>query len=215
MSVVEVQLAIPTAELVFGQILRDGDDAVVNLTQLVPIDDTFVPYFWVETADPSSFEASVRADEHVASLNRINEVPGTYLYSIEWATEPESLFHALRTHDLVVLEATGTAGEWCFTLLGPDRGNLSSFRTALGEAGISSTVLSVRDPSVTGHERYGLTEKQREALALAYHEGYFDVPAGTSLAALGAHVDITRQSFSRRLKRGTHALLENTFVEDG
>jgi predicted DNA binding protein len=57
-----------------------------------------------------------------------------------------------------------------------------------------------------------LTEPQREALLLAYEQGYYDSPRTTTLADLADQFGISRQAVSNRLKRGTRQLIENAFV---
>ncbi|WP_254528052.1 bacterio-opsin activator domain-containing protein [Natrinema gelatinilyticum] len=214
MSIVTTRLSIPSEHLEFGQILQDGPDVQIELTQFVPTGDMFVPYFWVATADPASFEDAVRSDERVGQLERLKDGPKKYLYRVTWATDLDGFIRALRTHDLVVEKAVGTSDEWQFRLRGPDHDNLSAFREVLIENGIRSTVKAVWNPHGSNSDPYGLTDKQREAVELAFAEGYFDVPSKTNLTELADVVGITRQSFSRRLSRGLHAILTDTVMAE-
>ncbi|MFC4826953.1 helix-turn-helix domain-containing protein [Halorussus aquaticus] len=59
---------------------------------------------------------------------------------------------------------------------------------------------------------YNLTDKQHEALALAYTEGYFDKPRNTTLEALGESLGITQEAVIARLRNGEKNILENTIV---
>ncbi|MFC6977285.1 helix-turn-helix domain-containing protein [Halomicroarcula sp. GCM10025709] len=95
---------------------------------------------------------------------------------------------------------------------GPDHENLSAFRETLREAGISSTIIGVWNPHGPKGDPYGLTGKQRKAVELAFTEGYFKVPRETNLTNLAETVDITRQSYSRRLNRGLHRVLATTVM---
>jgi hypothetical protein len=174
--------------------------------------NTLVPYFWAETADPSSFEETVRADDRVRSLDRLHEGPNKTLYRVQWAIELDGFLEALETHDLVVEQAIGTAEEWRFRLRGPDRNNMSRFQDTLREKDIPSTLNSIRNVDGQNGDSYGLTDKQREAVELAFTNGYFAVPAETNLSELAELLDITRQSFSRRLNRGLFGLLEETVM---
>jgi len=61
---------------------------------------------------------------------------------------------------------------------------------------------------------HGLTSEQREALKLAYEEGYYDDPRGTDQAALADSLGISRQALSARLRRGYRALLATAVVSD-
>jgi hypothetical protein len=213
-NIVEIRLTIPSDELELGQILHDGENVRVQLSQIVPTGDMFVPYFWAETDDPSSFEERVRRDDRVASLDRLEDAPDKHLYRIAWATDVNGFIDALDKHSLVVDSAVGGPEEWRFRLRGPDHENLSAFREALRESGISSTVDRVWNPREPDGDSYGLTVKQREAVTLAFAEGYFEVPRGSNLTELAETVGITRQSFSRRLSRGLHQVLVTTIMAE-
>lgn len=65
----------------------------------------------MDTSDPDSFEQSVRPDDRVASLVRLDDGPGQYLYSIEWAATIDGFLQALDEHGLLVESAVGTAEE--------------------------------------------------------------------------------------------------------
>jgi predicted DNA binding protein len=61
---------------------------------------------------------------------------------------------------------------------------------------------------------FGLTSAQREALTVAYEAGYFDVPSKTTLDSLSDVLDVTSQSVSERLNRGTKKLVEATLIDE-
>jgi hypothetical protein len=56
----------------------------------------------------------------------------------------------------------------------------------------------------------GLTDRQREALRIAYGRGYFDIPRGASLEDVAAELDISPSSASERLRRAQSRLIEET-----
>jgi hypothetical protein len=214
MSIVTVRLTVPSESLEFGQILHNGEDVRIELTQFVPTGNTLVPYFWAETADPSSLEEAIRADNRVRSLDRLDEGSNKTLYRVQWATDLDGFLEALEKHDLVVEQAIGTTEEWRFRLRGPDRNNISAFQDTLREKGITSTLKGIWNPHGPNGDPYGLTEKQREAVELAFSEGYFSVPAETNLSEVAEIVGISRQSFSRRLNRGLNRVLAETVIAE-
>lgn len=214
MSIVTLRLAIPTGSIEFGQIFHNDEDVRIELTQFVPTGDTLVPYFWVETADLSSFEDAVTSDDRVSALERLDNGPNKTLYRIEWTSDLNGFLQALDKHNLVVEQALGTRNEWRFRLRGPDRDNISAFRDTLRAKGIPSTLNGIWNPHEPNGGPYGLTDKQREAVELAFTEGYFAVPAEANLSELAEIVGITRQSFSRRLNRGLFRILEETVMAE-
>lgn len=214
MNIVTIRMTIPSEDLEFGQILHAGPDVRIEFTKVVPLTDTTVPYFWVQTADQSTFEESVRSDDRVASLERVVEGANNCLYKIEWESPLNGFSTILHEHDLVVEEAIGTEPEWQFQLRGPNHDNLSALRETLQENGISSTVTGVWSLKAPKLDRYSLTDKQREAVELAFTEGYFDVPKETNLSELAEQLDISRQSFSRRLDRGVYRTLAESVMAE-
>lgn len=214
MTIVVVQMTIPSDDIDLGRILCAGMDVRVTATQFVPTRGAVLPYFWVETDDPDAFEERVRDDEHVSALERLAEEYDRYLYRIEWARELDGLLSGLRRHDLVVEQATGTDEQWRFTVRGPNHENLSAFREALQDHGISSTVTSLRSIDAPTRDSLDLTDKQRQAVELALQRGYFSVPKETNLSELADRTGISRQAFSRRLNRGLANLLSEMTLED-
>lgn len=212
MSIVVTELTVPSDAFTLGQILQNHGDVHIELTQFVPTGESFVPYFWAEADDEAAFEASVRADDRVATLTKLDSGHGRHLYNIEWATDIDGFIAALKDHSLIVGEATGTPDQWRFRLRGPDHGTLSSFQHTLDDKNIPIEVERVWNPSDPQADVYGVTAKQREALELAFNNGYFNVPSETNLTDLAEQLDITRQSFSRRISRGLHSFLKNTIM---
>jgi len=56
----------------------------------------------------------------------------------------------------------------------------------------------------------GLTDRQHEALRIAYELGYFDIPRQASLEDVAAELDIAPSSVSERLRRAQTQLIEET-----
>jgi predicted DNA binding protein len=56
----------------------------------------------------------------------------------------------------------------------------------------------------------GLTDRQDEALRIAYERGYFDVPRRASLEDIAVELDISPSSVSERLRRAQTQLIEET-----
>ena len=146
MSIVVAEFTISSDVFVLGQVLRNHEDVRVDLTQFVPLGDALVPYFWAETDDVPAFEESVRSDDRVASLTKLNGSHGRHLYSIEWATDIDGFIAAVTEHDLIVEAATGNRESWEFRVRGSGRDTLSSFQQTLRESDIPIQVERVWNP---------------------------------------------------------------------
>ena len=133
MSIVTVELSVPTDSVEMGTILHDHEDVRVDLAQFVPIGESHIPYFWAEGDDLGRFGETVRADDQVETLTAVDEAESRTLYKVEWVEPIDGFLSTVADHDLLVKSATGTADRWQFRLQGPDRENLSSFQEALRE----------------------------------------------------------------------------------
>lgn len=214
MKPVTARVKIPRDDLSFGRALSHERTSRIELVRFVPTGSGFTPYFWVETTDNAEFEAVVTADRVVDSLTCVAEEAGRYLYHVEWTLRADPFLRALCEEQIAVENAVGVRDEWRFVLRCPTHDGFRAFQNALRGHGISSTVLGVwttRLPVRTGPT---MTPKQRRALELAFREGYFDIPARTNLTELAEQVDISRQSYTRRLSRGLHRLLEDTLMTE-
>ncbi|MCU4740668.1 bacterio-opsin activator domain-containing protein [Natronoglomus mannanivorans] len=214
MSLVAVNVSLPSESFAMGRVLQNGLDVRIELARFVPTGESTVPYLWVESTDLAAFEAAVRKHDRVAHLTALDEHAGRTLFRVGWTITADPFLDAIVDHDLLIEHGTGTAETWQFQLRSPGRENLSAFQQTLQDHEIPIEVQRVWNPTTPTSDQYGLTPKQRDALYLAFREGYFDIPRETSLSALGAELDITGQSFSRRLRRGTFALLSNTILEE-
>ena len=56
-----------------------------------------------------------------------------------------------------------------------------------------------------------LTDRQREALRMAFHAGYFDWPRGNDATTVAAELDIAQSTFSQHLRAAERKLLEAHF----
>lgn len=212
MSLVTARVTIPSDDLSFGQALHHEETSRLELVQFVPTGDSFAQYFWTETSQPAEFEAKVRSEQCVGDLTCLEEAAGRYLFHVEWNLDAAPFLRALRHEHLAVEKAVSVGDEWRFVLLCSTHDHFRAFQHALRTHDISSTVLGVWTTRVSVSKGQALTCKQRHALELAYLEGYFDIPPRTNLTELADQVDISRQSYTRRLSRGLHSILEHTLM---
>ncbi|RBI60292.1 hypothetical protein DMJ13_18290 [halophilic archaeon] len=213
MSIVVTEVSLPTDAFTVGTILQDHDYRI-DLTQFVPIGESCIPYFWADTEDTAGFEQTVEADDRVERLIALDSSGTRTLYKIDWDDEPDGFLTTVADHDLLIEDATGTEDRWWFRLRGPDHENLAAFQQSLLDEGISLYIHRVWNPTVSEPNQYGLTEKQRSALEVAFREGYFETPRKTSLEEIGDQLNISHQSVSQRLRTGLDNLLDTTLMNE-
>lgn len=116
---------------------------------------------------------------------------------------------ALATADAIIERVEVVPGGWRQTGWFADRETFSDFSSFWQRnAAFRLQRLTRTDESEPPGD--GLTDRQREALRIAYERGYFDVPRNASLEDIAAELDISTSSVSERLRRAQTELIEGT-----
>ncbi|PGF15132.1 hypothetical protein CP556_02650 [Natrinema sp. CBA1119] len=145
--------------------------------------------FWVTgtESDVDAFSAAARTEPAIERLTAVDTVGDRTLFRAEWAEDVDGVITGIETAVATVLEATGSAVEWQFELRFADHSCVRTFQRYCTAHDIEIDLVRIRhlvDPEPT--RSYGLTDIQRETLALAYARGYFREPRAVSLAELAA-----------------------------
>lgn len=212
-------ISIDSGEFDLGQVLAGaGATTRIELAQFVPTNTSSIPYFWVEPGashDQEAFEATVKGDPRVKLLTNLDGGIDRTLYYIEWATPIEGFIKAIDDTDIMIERAVGSTEKWSFRLRAHDSEALAVFQRACFEEDIPIDIYQVsHNPTGQMDSLARLTDKQREALLLAINHGHFSVPRESSQSDLAEELGISRQAFSRRLRRALSALLEEVVVVD-
>ena len=123
---------------------------------------------------------SSRNGSAVRDIRVVDGVDNKYLMRCQWVSEHDSVMDALVDPEVVLLSAVGTADGWSFKIRGESReaiAKLQQFRAGNDVPITLAEIYSVRAQS----PRYELTDKQREALEMAFRYGYFDTPRESTL----------------------------------
>ena len=200
-------ISIPSESFELGRTMEGHPDVEFELERVVPLSGGDpLPLFWVTEGDVDAVEESVRSHPFTRSLRRLTSTDGRTLFEARWNLARDGFLTALGEFDIHLLEATGTAEEWNFHLRFADREDLTTFNEQVTERGIPVTLRRLFDPSASGGSA-SLSSDQREAIALAYRRGYFDVPRRTTITELAEEFDISDSALSQRLRRGLKTLV--------
>jgi len=202
---------IPSEDFALSSTLDELPDLVVEIDRVAAADELLTPYFWVSDVDLDEFEALAEDDPSVEDLRRLDDFETASLYRATWTENVDTMVYASTQAGATILEAKGQRGIWDVRIRFDDRDPLEAFQEYAHRFDISFDLVKLyeTEPPRTG-SRYGLTEKQHEALDTAWELGYFEEPRETTLDEVADELDITRQSLSQRLRRGHHALVANT-----
>jgi Predicted DNA binding protein len=149
-------------------------------------------------------------------MTRINE---QNLWSIAFTPETVLLSPVVTDEGGLVMDARATSEPpivgWHERWLLPDSDAVNTIWQHAREMGFDFEICELLDRSridATQPERQMITEPQREALELAYREGYFSEPREASLADLAASLDNSPSAVGGRVRRGMKTLIGRTLV---
>ncbi|MDR5656389.1 helix-turn-helix domain-containing protein [Halodesulfurarchaeum sp. HSR-GB] len=185
----------------------------MEVESMVPLGESIIPYIWIYEPHRDGFEAAVKNHPSVESFEVQEVHDDRTLYALEWRASRDLVIKGIREGGAQLLEATGTGHNWRFELRFPSHDALSDFQDYCLSADIEMEVIRIYNPTKpdTG-PWYGLSVPQREALMLAFREGYFDIPRQISTKELGNRLGISDQAVTERLRRGTSTLLAHSVM---
>lgn len=207
------EFTVPGEALLLGGLFEEDSGVSIELDRSVPTQDTFVPYVWLRNCDGAEIREVLGNQRALETVEVIDEVDDVVLARIDWNRTVQGFFGCIGETDVSLLRGRGTNGEWDLEIRSSNREHLSAFQQCCTDRGIPTELNRIHTLAEmnTGYQ-YDLTPEQREALVLAFREGYYADPSETSLEALAAQLDISRPSMSARLKRGYRNLVGSTLA---
>lgn len=205
---------------VVSPIIRETAEAVPDMEfhtedlQLVDAEQAnFV--FWADGDDFARLDTALAHDSTIDDFALLTEVGNRRLYrtTLTQAGTTYLTYPDASDHDIVFLNVTTTHDGSHFRARVPSRNALQAYRDACRDKGLPFHLERVyRENPDDASGRYGLTDRQYEALVLAYERGYFGAERNTTLEAIARDLDISRQALAARLRRGHERLIANTLV---
>jgi len=191
--------AVPEARYEFDRVVAYPPDAVG-------------PLLWASGPDAETIREALEADPSVREVALLATAGDGWLYGVGWSEERPGVLGVVLEAGATVTASAGSSGRWNFQAVFPDRDALSEADTRAEDAGVPFEVNAVYDLDGVEHDRYGLTQKEREALVTGFEHGYYDVPHRISTADLGDILGVSHQAVSQRLRRGHGSLVAHTLV---
>lgn len=202
------EFTLAADEFPLGTVFSQLPDATVQLERVIPDTNDIVPYFWVRGVETDAIAAQFTDHSGVRDIELVDQVDSEYLMRCEWVSDYDGVIDALTSPEVILQSAVGTAEEWRFELRGENRGAIDEFREFCHSHDVPVTLTKLHGLQPLSAKQ-NLTEAQREALILAYEEGYFNTPRETSLENIANELDISQQAVGSRLRRGTRRLIED------
>ncbi|MEF8902162.1 MAG: helix-turn-helix domain-containing protein [Halovenus sp.] len=172
-------------------------------------------FYHVESSDFRQFEDGLRNDHTVGEFERVIETrDGKAIYSFEYTDEAKVFSPVISTANGVVLDMENDGNAWIFTVWMPERTNLADLWDSARREDIDIELLRVNEYASLGTTDAGLTDSQREALLVAFEEGYFEEPRNATLGEVAAELDISQPAAGGLLRRGIERLIVSSLMED-
>lgn len=201
------EFTVPPESFPFGRSLVELRNVEIEVDQIIPTDESALPFFWVRGCEPAAFMEYAEREAAVRDTRKLEQVGQVALFRAEWRPDAE-LVAALRSLDVTLVRAVGTADHWLFEVRTEDVDTFNRFREAFEAQGVPVTLERLFDlEEVLEGDRRSLTDEQRETLVTALEEGYWDKPRGVTQADLAELFDVSRRAVAERLRRGTRNLV--------
>jgi predicted DNA binding protein len=207
------EFSIPADDFPLGHLFETLSDVTIEIERVVPTNEAILPYFWVRNVPVNRVRATLEAQGALKSFSVVDDLGKQGLVRAIWDPDVEGVFTGIVEKDLTLLSATGTQEEWRFEFRAESPDQIGAFQQYCADHGINIKLIrlhGVGGEDATG--QYSLTSEQREALLVAFNCGYFEFPRETTLDELATELEIARQSFADRLRRGYKNLIGDTLV---
>lgn len=208
------EFAIPADDFPLGHVFETLPNVTIEIERIVPTNHAILPYFWVRNVPVQRVQETLEAQGALESFTIVDDLGTEGLFRADWDADVEGVLTGIVETELTLLSATGTQEEWLFEFRAEDTDKIAAFQEYCAEHDINIELGRLYDVGEATNEggQYNLTPEQREAVLLAYNNGYYESPPETNLAELSDELGIARQSFTDRLRRGHKNLIDETVV---
>ncbi len=192
----------PEVVLVSTSVYMTGDEIYMNLAAHGP------------PAVLRRLEEEWKADPRTRKVAPLSQGPGVATFHVGYASK-HTMFGTIVKHRPVSIGTSRYAkGVEHHNLVG-EPGDLQDLLDALRQEG-EVTVTSVREAGASAAPSSlldGLTPKQREALALAHREGYFEWPRRCSADELAERLGVSHTAFLGHLRKAEARIMDAAIAE--
>lgn len=210
---IEASFTVKQADFPLSAVFEQLTDVTIELDRIVPTGEAVIPYFWISADDTDKLTTDLSADIGIDQVKVIDQVEKQMFVRIDWNLSHESVLTAIVNTDVTLLSGIGKKKQWTFEVRASEQQALSDFQTYCQDHDIQIELTELHAISSLRTDReYDLTDGQRDALIMAYSNGYFDSPRNATQDDLADELGITRQAVSSRLQRGMRRLVASTLI---
>lgn len=208
-----IRAEVPADEFALNETFEAIPDVSFECERIVESgDQVIMPLIWAYGARAEELEDALERDASVDGVSRLAAFEDETLYRMEWIEKVRLVIQMMTNSQATVLNCYGNEESWTLRVLYPDRDSLSHTHEFCEERGLTLDVHYVREMDSEPAGRFGLTEKQHEAMRAACEAGYFEVPRETELRDLAEEFGVSHQTLSERLRRGHDVLIQEALL---
>lgn len=159
-------------------------------------------------------ETCLRSAPAVTAVEHFGEGPRNWRYRVTIDGHPRQVVRQLMADDAMILSAQGQAGRWEISLLTPDRNGVAQANNVFCKLNCEAECVRISTFDDKRSTQEKLTEKQREALVMAFESGYYNVPRDITSVELAEELGISHQALSERFRRAHQRLVETNLTTD-
>ena len=177
-------------------------------------DDPTAPtvFFWAEGEAFERFEAAMDDDPTVDRWERVESLCDRRFYRLDVDAEASVVLYPTDIRFGVSrLGFSETVEGLDVRTRFPDRDTMCSYFEACREKGMDVSLRRLYEGADEDDGPVDVSEKQSEALRRAAELGFFAVPRDASLGEVAESLGVSRQAASERIRRGTEALVYESF----
>ena len=204
---------VPAVNFELGRVLGLEPGMVAAIETVVATDEIVVPYLWVTGDDHGRLFERVGDHPTVEDVLVVDSRGDRTLYAVEWAASDDPMIAAISEEEADVLWARGTESTWTLVVRFPSYDSFVSFKASCRDAAVTVRVTRLYNRTTPeAGPWFGLTDRQRETLALAVERGYYDIPRAITTLELAGLLGIADQAVTERLRRGIATLVRNSVL---
>lgn len=166
-----------------------------------------MPCLWIAAADFDAVDEALATDPSVKEIVESDEFSDEKYYHLDWSDDVKERIDTYVGHEGSVLQAEATDDGWEIEFRFVSREQFDEFRMALREQGHSFELVNLYEPGSPRRTADEVTAAQRDALVTAVERGYYKVPRTITTRELAEELDVSHQSLSETLRRGTENLV--------
>lgn len=208
------EVEVPASTLALADTFERAPDATFRMERTVGRPDgRTMPFVWVSDVEGDRIADLLAADASVRDAEFLGADEEAHLFEIDFDGGICEFGETIFERDGVVVRASAAAGVWTLQLRFTDRSDVGDVFDDEFCREYEATVTRLYGSGDAPAGRTGVTDKQRQALEMAFEMGYYSVPRTVDLRQVGDRLGISRQAVSERLRRAHEVLVADFLGE--